>query len=175
MGMSSRSQALARPGWPRLAAIYLLRDYGQKVRLSPQQVLSVQAAASREAAEMPNMTYSEEMDRTLHLCNSCSPQTLEGTGWRKKKNTGRRDKGDMKYGVMRTRQEEEWKAEKKAEVRIRWKVTQKDMRQGRTDRGNEAPRGWGEGHTELVKYHPTSGAGTDSKPARLAQFWQQWC
>lgn len=119
MGMSSRSQALARPGWPRLAVIYLLRDYGQKVRLSPQQVLNVQAAASGEATEMPNMTYSEEMDRTLHLCNSCSPHTLEGTGWRKKKNTGRRDKGDMKYSVMRTRQEEEWKAEKKAEVRIR--------------------------------------------------------
>lgn len=39
-----------------------------------------------------------------------------------------------------------------------------------TGRGDKALRG--EGHTELVKDHTTSGAGTDSKPARLAQFWQ---
>jgi hypothetical protein len=29
-GMGWRTQAPARPGWPRLAAIYILRDYGQK-------------------------------------------------------------------------------------------------------------------------------------------------
>lgn len=58
--------------------------------------------------------------------------------------------------------------------RVRWKVTQKDVRQGKTTgRGDEALRG--KGHTELVKYHTTSGVGTDSKPARFAQFWQHWC
>lgn len=90
--MGWRTQALARPGWLKLAAIYILRDYGQKVRLSPRQVLKVLAAESGEAAEIPNMTYSEEMDRTLHLCNPCSPRTSQGTRWREKKNTGRKDR-----------------------------------------------------------------------------------
>lgn len=68
----------------KISSHLYLRDYGQKVKLSPRQVLNVLTTKSGEATEILNMTYSEEMDRALHLCNPHSPHTLQGTRWREK-------------------------------------------------------------------------------------------